>query len=460
MVKSLWLTSLLLVSWPLVIPPPVAAHAFGIQYTLPIPLWMYLWGGGVVVAISFLLIGYFLKFSKKGSEKIGLNISQNLLLKFFRWGLVQTFFKSLSLVIFSLTILAGFMGSPEPASNFTTVFFWILFYLGFIYLSALVGNFWIVVNPWRILTPNFSPKLNYPSSLGYYPALLFYFLLIWLELLSNGIGVNPPSLAGILIFYTGINFLGSIIFGKENWFKYGEFFSALFELFSKISPIQKKENKFYLQIPFSKLLEERVNHFSLVIFILFSLSSTAFDGFRSTSWWLKLVYLLGGGQIISSLMLGASLVLFLSLYLSAIYLMKLLVKTKLAVFDLASKFAYSLLPIALVYNLAHYYSLLLIQGQSIISLVSDPLNRGWNLFGSSDYVINIGIIGAKFIWNSQVLLIISGHIVAVFLAHSIALRLYKDRKSSLVSQLPMLTLMVFYTTFGLWLLSQPLRVGG
>jgi hypothetical protein len=52
---------------------------------------------------------------------------------------------------------------------------------------------------------------------------------------------------------------------------------------------------------------------------------------------------------------------------------------------LAAAYAFSLVPIALAYQMAHYYTYLLIQGQMIISLVSDPLGWGWNLFGTADF---------------------------------------------------------------------------
>lgn len=119
-----------------------------------------------------------------------------------------------------------------------------------------------------------------------------------------------------------------------------------------------------------------------------------------------------------------------------------------------------MLPIALVYNIAHYYTLFLIQGQSLIPRLSDPFNFGWNLIGTVNYTPNVGIIGASFIWNSQVSFIILGHIAAVYLAHVIALKIFSHQKRAVISQIPMLILMVAYTVTGLWILSQPLTIGG
>ena len=51
----------------------------------------------------------------------------------------------------------------------------------------------------------------------------------------------------------------------------------------------------------------------------------------------------------------------------------------------------------------------------IVSLVSDPLGWGWNLFGTADLEPRYGIVGAGFVWYSQVALIVAGHVIAVYL---------------------------------------------
>ena len=124
--------------------------------------------------------------------------------------------------------------------------------------------------------------------------------------------------------------------------------------------------------------------------------------------------------------------------------------------DVAGYFILSLIPIAIAYHLAHYFSYLLIAGQYIIPLVSDPLGLGWNLFGTIEYRIDIGIVNAKFVWYLAVVAIVFGHAMAVYVAHFMAIRVFFDRKSALRSQFPMLVLMVLYTMISLWILSQPI----
>jgi tetratricopeptide (TPR) repeat protein len=126
---------------------------------------------------------------------------------------------------------------------------------------------------------------------------------------------------------------------------------------------------------------------------------------------------------------------------------------------LTRTFAFTLVPIAIAYHIAHYLSFLLIQGQRIVPLLSDPFGAGWDLLGTATYRLNIGVVGARFGWYTAVLTIVIGHILAVYLAHLVALRTLRDHRLALRSQYPMLVLMVAYTVISLWILSQPIVEG-
>ena len=120
----------------------------------------------------------------------------------------------------------------------------------------------------------------------------------------------------------------------------------------------------------------------------------------------------------------------------------------------AAAFLPSLVPIVFAYAVAHYFTLLLFQGQGISFLASDPLGDGSDLFGTADSQIDYTIIGANATWYWQVGFVILGHVAALMLAHDRALALYKDAKEAVRSQYWMLGIMVGFTTLALWLLSQ------
>jgi hypothetical protein len=119
-------------------------------------------------------------------------------------------------------------------------------------------------------------------------------------------------------------------------------------------------------------------------------------------------------------------------------------------------FVLTLVPIALAYHVAHYFSLLFIGGQYAIPLLSDPLGRGWNLLGTAGYQVDISFVTPQLQWSVAVVAVVLGHMVAVYLSHVTALRVFGSRRAALVSQIPMVLLMVGYTMLSLWILSQPI----
>lgn len=121
--------------------------------------------------------------------------------------------------------------------------------------------------------------------------------------------------------------------------------------------------------------------------------------------------------------------------------------------ELALRFAPSLVPIALAYMIAHYFSLLAYQGQAAAYLASDPLGKGWDLFGTATSTIDYSVVGANGIWYVQVAALVFGHIAGLVLAHDRALVVYDEPRTATRSQYWMLAVMVAFTSLGLWLLS-------
>jgi hypothetical protein len=120
----------------------------------------------------------------------------------------------------------------------------------------------------------------------------------------------------------------------------------------------------------------------------------------------------------------------------------------------ARTYVHTLVPIAAVYVFAHYFSFLAYNGQAIAFLSSDPLGKGWDLFGTAGNAIDYGVISAKGIWYVQVGVLVAGHVGGLVLSHDRALALYERARIATQSQYWMLAVMVGFTTFGLWLLSQ------
>lgn len=114
-------------------------------------------------------------------------------------------------------------------------------------------------------------------------------------------------------------------------------------------------------------------------------------------------------------------------------------------------YAYSLLPIALFYHLAHNAMHLFMEGQYVVPLLSDPLGAGWNLFGTA--ALRPGpILSAQAIWWLQVALVVVGHVFGILIAYYASRRLYAEVRRARLSLVPMLAGMVLYSWGSLWLL--------
>ena len=215
--------------------------------------------------------------------------------------------------------------------------------------------------------------------------------------------------------------------------------------------------------PGERLVEKHVANVPLLLFILFILASTAFDGLQETQiWWSTMYHFpvqINLYPIERTLVLALSPLIFFALYSVAIYLMKVLTASVKPYTALALRFGYSLIPIAVPYNFAHYFMILVNESQTLVAQVSDPFATGADFFGTAQSSISITLVSAKAVWYTQLSTIIVGHIIATHIAHRIALREFDSRRHVIVGQLPILLLMVFYTVFGLWILSQGYQNG-
>ncbi len=484
--RALGLAALLVVLLP---PPTALAHSFGKLYNLPVPFWMYLYGAAAALAVSFLVVAYFVNVQTAVQNQHARELGNAVWMRALHRIRLLPALKLISVCGLLLCLATGFFGTTNPYGNFSMTFFWVVLVLGFVYLTALVGDLYAVINPWKVIVEGLERfaargcrgRFEYPRRLGYYPALVFYMVFIWIELFA---GAKPSSLAAMLLAYSAINLLGVWLVGKTAWFRYCEFLSVFFRLIAMLAPLEYtpaaapgQRGRLRLRAPFIGLLQERAECFSLLLFVLFMLSSTAFDGLRETVPWIKLFWMdfyqllepYVGTNIsqgyptawtiylgYQTLALLLSPFLYLALYLAFIGLAKAVTRTTMPTRELALRFALTLLPIALVYNITHYYTLIITQGTQMARLVSDPFGLGWNLFGSARWLSAPIIPDASVVWHTQVWLILFGHIVSVYLAHLEALRAFPTRRQATLSQLPMLLLMVGFTTIGLWILSQPL----
>jgi hypothetical protein len=445
----------------LLLPAFASAHAFGQQYTLPLPFQFYALGASCALVASFIFL---LLYSAPNQSQT--NFRRTILIR--GWTGIEIFFRCIGVIGFIGTIICAFWGQQDFTLNPAPELFWTIFLLGFTYLSVFVSDLWRFVSPFETFARIFlgegkKPLARYPEKLGYLPAIIFYFGLICFELLSYGAGAIPSIIGGVLLGYMAVSIAGAGIFGIEDWFTHADFFTVFFRLIGLFAPIQVERGIIRLQPPAERLVVEQTRSLNLLFFIVFMLASTAFDGLEETQiWWQTLYHSAFQMQLYPTeriFILIAMPFLFLALYALAIWLMSIFTDAHSRFTYFLSRFAFSLIPIAIAYNFAHYFTLLINSTQSLFAMASDPLGKGWNIFGTANYGVNIGLIGAREVWFAQFSAIVLGHVIATYVAHRIAVREFSSQRKVLYGQLPMLILMVFYTVFGLWILSQGYQTG-
>ena len=462
------------------------------SYNLPIPFQLYAMGATGALAVSFVLVGYLVNVGTAVDQHVKhLDFGAGSGGLFAAVGKFLVVLKALSVYGLLLTIATGIFGSQIPIANFSITFFFIAFVLGLAYLTVLVGDIYQLTNPWSALCEwieyrfcgAFDGRYAYPRRLAYYPALALYMGYIWIELFAN---ITPLQLSKLLIAYSAFNLAGAWLFGKAIWFERVEFLSVFFRLIGKMAPVNYVRDpsaaagvRIETRKPFLGLIREPATEFSLLLFVLFMLSSTAVDGAHQTLPWVRLFW----KDIYPSLSAAAAgtpnslafsvhayygwqwLMLFLSpvaymiVYVAFILAAKFISGSERSLRSLILQFAFTLVPIAFVYNMTHYFTLLLGQGYQVIRMLSDPFNRRWNLFGTAAFGGTPFIPDASVVWHVQVGLILAGHIISVYLAHVEALKVFATPRKALASQFPMLVLMMIFTTTGLWILSLPISAG-
>ncbi len=457
---------------------PAAAHGFGQRYDLPLPLSLYLFGAAAAVALSFLVFGLFVRHAPATRRGPHVDLLATAPGRQIAWPGVVLLLRLVALGVFIVTVLAGFIGDQNPYRNIAPTLVWIIFWVGLAYVSAFAGDLWQLINPWRTLFEGaerlyrlatgteLSRRLPYWPVLGVWPACLLLLVFAWIELVYPSPAV-PAHIAGFAAAYSILTLIGMLVFGRDIWLQHGEVFTIVFGTFARFAPTQTKVQPQVRQLllrPFGAgLLDDEPVSTSMMAFVLLLLSTVLYDGLIGTSTWSNLeswlratLPRLGAHDSVAIKTVGlvGFWLLFLGAYLAICAIMATLMARSPV--ELARSFALTLVPIAIGYHVAHYLVFLLIQGQYIVPLASDPFGNGWNLFGTAGYRVDIAIVGARFAWYAAVAAIVTGHVTAVYLGHTKAMRVIAVRGAALRSQVPLTALMVVYTFVGLSITAEPI----
>jgi hypothetical protein len=473
----------------LLLPGAAAAHAVsGIDYRFPLPVWLYAVAAGMAVLLSAPAAS----FAVRGGDT---RTSPDIFgpLRSFRLGWI-----GLAIAVFALVdiVVGGLFGPDVFFENPATVVIWIDFWVGLGIVSALLGNVWDFISPLnaagrlldRILARRGSSAIPYPSGVGLWPATLLLLVWSWMELVWDP-GKKPQTLVIILLGYVGVQLVAMAAFGAEPWLARGELFSVVARTFARFAPLE-----LYVRAPAGEcraglcVNEERRGCPSCWLdagpsargvrlrpygagtrreaplgpgggtFVLALLATVVYDGFSQTNQYARLegsfldrwTWLAVHDTFLDTLLMVALVAAFALAFLAVVTIVSRLEQASVA--DAARRYAPTLIPIAAVYFVSHYFLYFVYGSQFTFAAAFDPLGREWVPDVEEPWK---GVPG-QLVWYLQVALIIWGHVVAVFEAHRVSLRASGAPRRAIYAQAPLVLLMVGYTFTGLWVLGQVL----
>jgi hypothetical protein len=455
------------------------AHALVSRQDLPIPAWLFAWAASVVLIVSFFGLSVLWKQPRFESEDWrplgGGEGWPNPSLR----AAVEVAAGLVGVGLLGLTIWAGLHGTEAPDRNFSLTFVFVTFWLGFALVSVLLGDVFPLFSPWRAIgravggvferaSGERPVHLDYPEWLGRWPAAVglvaFVFLeVVWGEGSISG-GLTPHDTAVAALAYSLYTLAMMTVFGTEQWSRRGETFAVYFNMFSQLSIFEARDGRVGRRKLFSGAAHWATAPGSLAV-VVASIATTSFDGAQEGALQDPIASTFGRlGN--TSLSLPNALRLTDSIYLlicilgvAALYLIGVQGMRTIRNAPPASRlrwgFAHTLIPIAFAYLVAHYFSLFVFQEQAQFTyLLSDPLGTGSNIFNTASSSIDYRVITVNAIWYVQVAALVIGHVCGLTMAHDRATAYWGDYKQASRSQLWMLAVMVGFTCFGLYLLSQ------
>jgi hypothetical protein len=434
----------------------IPLHGIASRRDLPLPFSLVVIGAVLALVISFAILIFAWRqprFERVGGRPVrGLTVVVDN-------PVVTLIARALVLATYAWAGLAMMVGQDlltNPIFGFVFVWMWV----GLVPISLLLGQFWRATNPLRTIhrglcaVARIDPQqglVTLPAGVGVWPAAVGLFGFGWLELVQP----DRTTLAVLRLWalaWLVILILGAIVFGQR-WIGATDPFEVYASTIAQMSIWRRVGDELRLVNPLAGLNAWHAPPGATAV-VAALLGSTAFDSFTNTTWWIQTVQNSAVPTVVwgTGGLLAMIIIVFVSFSLAAAWMGRYgdrppTVYPRLMVG--------SLLPIVLGYVVAHYATLLIVEGQRTAINFSDPLGRGWNVFGSAEMGVNSGIFNhPTAIAMTQLCAIVGGHVLGIVCAHekSVAL-LPPDR--AIRGQLPLLLVMIGYTCAGLLLLFSP-----
>jgi hypothetical protein len=428
------------------LPGVALGHTLGVTYESRLPLAVYLAGAAATVALSFA----FVLVRDVRAERPDTSGAGHLPPAAVRYVL-----RAIGLLAWLWIVAQGILGGSSDA-DVATLFLWIFGWVGVAMASAFIGPVWHFLDPFSTLHDLAAAVIHrlgitpwdladYPARLGRWPAAIAFLVVVWLELVLKAGG---STLFIFLVGYTAFTLAMMAQFGRDEWRSQGEVFTVWFRLLGRLAFWRLVDEDGRVERrPFASGLLEPGFTMADVVVISLAVGSILYDGLSQTTFWFDIF----GIPTVPA----ATLIMFA--FLGVITLAAIAVTRAVGI----SATAAGLLPIALGYLVAHYLTYLLIGGQSIVIAISDPFQRGWDIFGTAFFEPSGSWLPPGLVWTVQLAAVVGGHMLGAWGGHVVAaLEAPRDLSPGQVRrrQVPLAVVMVALTTLTLWSLGQSIVV--
>jgi hypothetical protein len=427
------------------VPATAVAHRISGVVDTPLPLVAYLAGAAVAVALSFAFLAL-----TAPAEPASARPERSIMVP----PVVRAALRVVGLVGWLWIVAQALLGGSSDA-DVASLFLWVYGWVGLAITSALIGPAWTWLDPFATLFDALAAvgrrlglasdvrRADYPARLAHWPAVIGFAVFVWLELVVGILGGRQLGL--VLVGYTVLTLAAMAQFGRDPWRANGETFSVWFALLGRLAPLAHHgppDAGRLRRRGFGGGLAEGPWSTSLLVLVTLAVGAVLYDGLSQTEGFVRFVGFPGVATG-TALMAG---------------FLGLLVATLLGVARMVGAAAVTagLVPVATGYVIAHYLTALLVDGQRILVAISDPLQQGWDLFGTAFHEPSIDWLPTSLIWAIQLGAVVGGHMVGAWAGHTVAVR---SGMGARLGQLPLALAMVGLTTATLWSLGQNLDFG-
>ncbi len=430
---------------------PAVAHAGSLRLSddpVTVPQWLVVSTGGGVVGASFLITSFV-----TDHETIRSVTDQWVSMP--AWlanRSVSSAAGLASVVVLVVVVASGLVGTQSELSNFAILFVWVGWWAGYTISVYLLGNTWPTLNPWRTLASvvaNWVPtERSVPQWLGVWPGVGGLLGLVWLEVISP-VATSPRLLASVILVYSLLTVAGGAVYGAE-WFRRVDPVSRIFRAYGRVAPFQRVASRIGLTVPGSALTGGNVER-GEPVFIVAVLWVTTYDGLVSTPVWRDAAQWIVATApippvVVYAVVMCGGFVAFLLVYRTGARYARRTGRTYVDSQVIEQRFARSLLPIAASYHFAHYLGYFLGLLPALAVAVTQP-------FGGP--VTPQRLLLPSWFGQLQLVFILCGHLLAVWVAHTTAFDLFTGRLQSIRSQYPFVLIMIAYTVTSMWIVMQP-----